>query len=282
MPKFEFLRLSLSIPTIGDLIKEDQRKQPDQTRRDFLTCLFSRRQDFFYRGRQFTYMPFPDDLQGPDAFAAYIGKPVEDFVNEGPEHLFALTKQKHYKASFVAVDVSPTEQLVAFEKRDDVGSARPILEAMFEHYVQQRKGYSWHTDVEYLSSQLDFWKAAKEYQGRITELSFEFLPPNGLKGFEKFKNLDRLAKDQANGQSSTYSIKNKDAAISPKGDFVESAVEYASEGPGRIIMKEGRRILYNSKRSKKTKNAPESLMPRQGEGSKILGLIPFLFGKRDD
>ena len=158
-------------------------------------------------------------------------------VNSGPEKLFALTKTNHYKAAFLAVDVSEDQQVVSFEKRQDVGSSQRILQAMLEEMVRERKGFSWHTDVEYISSEKDFWLAAKEYRGRITELSFEFYPPNGLKGFEKFKEFDRLAKQQANGQSSEYSIKNPNGTVLPEGAFVESAVEYAAEGPGRITLK---------------------------------------------
>jgi len=282
MPVFQFLRLSLSIPTIGDLAKEDHRSEPDATRREYLTEAFSHRRDFFYSGRLYTFVPCHAEIQGPTIYSGFIGKPVVEMVNSGPEQLFALTKSRHYKAAFLAIDVSEDQQVVAFEKRQDVGSAHRILRAMLETVVRERKGFSWHTDVEYLSSEQDFWLAAKEYRGRITELSFEFYPPNGLKGFEKFKEFDRLAKMQANGQSSEYSIKNPDGAVAPEGDFVESAVEYAAEGPGKITLREGRKTLFSSRQAKKTKDVPETIMPRQSEQSKILGLIVWLFGKKDE
>lgn len=281
MPVFEFLRLSLSIPTIGDLAKEDKREQPDISRREYLTEAFSHRRDFFYSGRQYTFVPCPNETQGPNIFSGFVGKPVVEMVNSGPEELFALTKAKHYKAAFLAIDVSEDQQIVSFEKRQDVGSAQRILQAMLEAVVRTRKGFSWHTDVEYISSEQDFWLAAKEYRGRITELSFEFYPPNGLRGFEKFKEFDRIAKQQANGQSSEYSIKNTNGAVLPEGPFVESAVEYAVEGAGRITIKEGRRTLFSSKQARKTKDAPEIIMPRHSEKSKILGLIGWLFEKRN-
>ena len=282
MPIFQFLRLSLSVPTIGDLAKEKHRSEPDVSRRDYLTAVFSRRHDFFYSGRQYTFMPCPDETQGPNIYSGFIGKPVVEMVNAGPEQLFALTKSKYYKASFLAIDVSEDQQVIAFEKRQDVGAAQRIIQSMLDEVVRKRKGFSWHTDVEYISSEQDFWIAAKEYHGRITELSFEFYPPNGLKGFEKFKEFDRIAKQQANGQSSEYSIKNPDGAVVvQEGGFVKSAVEYAAEGPGKITLKEGRKTLFSSRQAKKTKDVPETIMPRQSEQTKILGLIAWLFGKKD-
>lgn len=282
MPTFEYLQLSLSVPTIGALAEDGERHEPEVDRQAYLTEVFSLRRDFFYSGRQYTYVPAPPDVQGPDVYAGYIGKPVEELVNAGPDELFALTKSKHYKASFVVVDVQAERQVVAFERRQDVGSAHRILEALFESVVRERKGFSWHTDIEYKSSEKDFWHAAEEYRGRITELTFEFYPPNGLLGFDKFKEFDRIAKHQANGQSSEYSIKNPDGAVRPEGEFVESAAEYAAEGPGKITMKEGRKTLFSSRQAKRTKDAPEGLMPRQSEPAKILGLITFLFGKEKD
>ncbi len=283
MPTFEFLRLSLSVPTIGDLTKDYDRQEPDITRKEFLTKAFSERLDFFYKKKMYSYVPIPIKINRQDTFAGFIGKPVEELVNDGPDNFFALTPSNHYNAAFLAIDVSESRQIIAFEKGHDVGSPHSIISAMLEHYVKKRKGVSWYSDVEYISLEENFWQAAKKYRGQITELSFEFYPPNGLEGFDDFKKFDRAAKQQANGKSSEYSIKNPDGGVTPEGGFVEDAVEYASEGPGKITMKKGNRTLFNSRNAKRTKDVPESIMPRQGEGErfKILELLEWLFGKKD-
>ena len=284
MPTFEFLRLSLSVPTIGDLAKDYDRQEPDLTRKEFLAEVFSKRHDFFYSGRLYTYMPFPIKIAGQDTFAGFIGKPVEELVNDGPDNFFALTPSNHYKAAFLAADISERRQIIAFERGHDIGSSHRIISSMIEHYVKERKGFSWYSDVEYMSLEESFWHAAKKYRGQITELSFEFYPPNGLEGFDEFKKFDRLAKQQANGKSSEYSIKNPDGSVAPEGEFVEDAVEYASEGPGKITMKRGNKTLFNSRDAKRTKDVPESIMPRQGEGErfKILELLTYLFSDKND
>lgn len=278
MAKFEFLRLSLSVPVIGDLARQGVRYEPDLSRTEYLREFFSQRRDFFYYGRVFTFVPSPAETLGPDIYSGYVGRQITEIVNAGPDELFALTKQNHYKASFVAVNIRADQQLVAFEKKVEVGSSLNILKEMFSSYVRARKSHSWHTDIEYVSSSDEFWDAARKYKGRITELSFEFFPPNGLSGFDRFKEFDRLAKSQTNGQSSQYSLKNRDGNIVPEGEFVESAVAYAAEGPGNIQMKDGRNIIFSSRQAKKIIEAPEPIMPRQGEPSKILGLVHWLFG----
>ncbi len=282
MSAFELLRFSLSIPTIGDLNIQENREEPDLDRQAFLNEVFSERIDFFYYGRQLTFFPFKDIDLGENRYAGIIGNPVQELVHLGPDDAFALASSKHYKIAYLYFDAAPEKQIAAFEKRNEIGAAHKVLRAMIEEFVRLRKGYSWHVDIEYLSSKQDFWEAAKKYKGQITKLSFEFYPPNGLNGFDKFKEFDRLAKDQANGQSSEYSITNKEGGVDPAGDFVESAVEYASEGPGRITMKSGRKTLYSSRAAKRVVEVVESLMPRNNEHAKILGLFDLLFGRRDD
>ncbi len=282
LPKFEFLRLSLSVPTLGALAIDGERREPETTRREFLELIFKNKIEFFYQGKLFTYAPSPNDIQGPDKFSGFVGKPVEELVSEGPEKLFALTRSKNWKASFLTIDVRPDQQVIAFERRNDVGSPHRIVEALIDHFVRQLQQTSWHVDLEYMSSPKDFWKAVDEYKGHITEVSFEFHPANGLKGFETFKKFDKLAKQQANAEKSTYALKNESGAVIPKGEFVEEAVEYASEGGGGTKLKDGRKTLFSSKSAKKVTDVPETLMPRQGEPSKILGLIAYLFGKTDD
>ncbi len=280
MATFQFLRLSLSVPPLGPLASDEERVEPKISREAFLRKLFSSRFDFFHRGKLFSYAPSPSNKPEDVLFAGFIGKQVEEAVQSGPESLFAVTKNKNWKASFVAVDVRPEEQVIAFEKRHDVGSSQSIFESLFDAYIREQKSTVWHVDVEYVQRTEEFWHAAKKFQGSITELLFEFHPPNGLRGFESFKKLDRVAKQQTNGESSTYAVRNKGGAINPKGEFVESAAEYATEGAGSIKLKAGRKTIYDSRKSKRELDAPEGLMPRQGETSKILGLIAYLFKRK--
>lgn len=231
----------------------------------------------------YSYVPIPTKINRQDSFAGFIGKPVEESVNAGPEQLFALTKSKHYKASFVAIDVAEDQQMIAFEKRHDVGNSRNIIDAMLHSYIRDIKGFSWHSDVEYLSSKKDFWRAAKEHRGQITELSFEFYPPNGLAGKKAIKDFNTMVKEKTNSQTTKYSFKNPDGNVFPDGDFVEGAVEYASEGPGRITMKKGNKTLFNSRQGRQVKEVDESVVPRTGDSDrlKFLEFFDWLFGKKD-
>ncbi len=283
MPAFEFLRLSLSVPTIGDLDKDYDSQESDMNRKKFLTEAFSKRHDFFYRKNKYTYVPLQIENSRKNTFAGFIGKPVEKYVNAGPDQLFAPTKSKHYKAAFLAIDVAKDQQVITFEKRGDVGEAHGIIKTMLDSYAKEHRGGAWHSEVEYISLKEEFWRAAKEYQGQITELSFEFHPPNGLKAEKALAELNKMAKDQVNSQATTVSFKNKDGGINPEGDFVETAVKYTSEGAGKIRMKDGRKAVFSSEKKRKTKNVSKSMIPGHSndDKSKILELFELLFGKKD-
>ncbi len=284
MPIFEFLRLSLSERPISNTDKKYPKPEPDVPRQAFLTEVFSKRHDFIYRKNKYTYMPFPIENQQKNILAGLIGKPVEELVNAGPDQFFALTKSKGYKAAFLAIDTAKEQQVIAFVKRNDVGNAQAIISTMLKNYVKDRKGVSWHSDVEYISLKESFWSAVEEHEGEITELSFEFYPPNGLQSNEAFKilkALNKVAKEEINSNANKFSFKNDDGSINAKGDFVKSAAEYASEGAGKIMMKKGNRALFNSRQAKLTKYISKSLMPMDGDKkSKILELLNQLFGKK--
>jgi len=274
------LRFSLSKPAIGPLLEGAGGREPSLSREDFLRVLFNKKIEFFHSGKLFTYAPSPTNEAGDLRLSGYIGKQIEQEFQAGPDQLFAVTTEKHWKASFVAIDVSGDQQLMFFEKRGDVGKAQAILFSLIEQFIREFKGSAWHIDVEYLTEEESFWHAVKEHRGEITEVIFEFVPPNVLRGYDRVKELDRLITEGSNSDSSAYVLKNKDGELDPKGEFVEGAVEYSSEGAGAIKLKSGRKVIYNSKKNRRTEQAPEEIMPRGGEKAKILGLIAKLFGKK--
>lgn len=280
MAVFELLRLSLSIPTVGPLVSDYQTGEPKISRENFLRGLFGQKREFFHSGKLFTFAPSPTNSGKDKKLSGFVGKQVEQEFQSGPDMLFAITKEKHWRAAFIAIDISEDSQLLYFEKRGDVGKAQAIIMSFVEQYIRDFKGFAWHIDAEYLTVEESFWAAVSEHRGEITEAIFEFVPPNVVRGYDKLKELDRMLKQGSNSDSSAYVLKNKDGALDPKGEFVEGAVKYSSEGVGSIKLKKGRSVLFNSKKNRRSESVAEDLMPREGEGAKILGLIAALFGKK--
>ncbi|SFQ60809.1 hypothetical protein [Donghicola eburneus] len=282
MPKFEAIRLSLSVPTIGNLAKDRKDREPKLSRQEFLLEAFSRRIDFFYAGSLYHYVPGPKETQIVSIISGFIGKSVSETVASGPDELFAQTRTKRYKASFISVDIAPDKQIILFEKRSDVGNSRNILDQLFAQFIRERRSLSWHVDLEFMSRAVDFWKLAKKHEGNITEISFEFLPPNGLKAemaLDKLKQVDRVAKQTTNAEISEYSLKNKAGQLRPQGRFISDAIDYIEKGGGKATMKNGRHTIYSSHDERVIIPSPETLMPRQAEPTKIMGIADWLWKK---
>lgn len=279
MAEFEFFRLSLSVPTLGPLLEGEDRQEPSLSRQEFLSTIFSIRRDFPHRGRMYVYAPTPKDAHQDNKIGGIIGKQVEQVVNSGPESLFAPEILSHWRIAYLGIDLKSDRQIVAFEVKNEIGSGTSLVQSLVESYVaSDRSKIHWHVDINPIVEESEFWEAVKELKGTIKELTFNFVPPNGITGFESFKEFDKLAKRQANASSSAYTLKNEDAALMPSGETVESAAEYTSEGGGEIIIRgERRKILYRSGSRKRLKAIPESLMPRLGEIAKMLGLLDLLF-----
>lgn len=275
MATFEFLRLSLSVPVIGPLDNTEE-TEPIVSRQEYLMEIFGERHDFYHRQSLFSFVPAMTDTLPDGVLAGFIGRQIKGHENAGPESFFALIPHKAWKAAFITIDTNKGEQVISMERRHDVGASHSILDNFFNSKLRDRKAFSWHIDTEYITGTEAFWSAVEKHRGCITELAFTFYPPNGLKGFDKFKEFDRLAKQQTNSEKSDYTLKNSSGGVDPKGEFVEGALEYASEGAGQVVMKSGRKKIYSSRNSKKTDEIPESLMPRQGEDVKVSGVVENL------
>jgi hypothetical protein len=279
MAVFEFLRLSLSVPKLLPL---DGTKHPDPTedRQSYINYIFGEPHEFFFRRSLFSYVPARSMAMPKGIVAGFIGRRTETLKAQGPEHLFALAPSKEWNAAFLVVDTRPDQQVVAIEKKHDVGASHSVLEHLADSKLKQYRKTAWHVDIEYISNAEDFFEVAKKYLGQITELSFTFHPPNGLRGWDEFKELDRIGKQQTNAEKSEYAFKNKSGGIVPEGEFVNNALEYASEGAGVTKLKAGKRTVYNSRQHKETVEVSEGMMPRDGEEIKVAGTAEHVLASR--
>lgn len=279
MPVFDLLRFSLSAPVKGPLLNEIDGQDPKISRQDFLRYIFGDRCEFVHSGNVFVFTPSPTNADDDPMMSGYIGRKIERSVQSGPENLHALITSNSWAASFLAMDSRPSEQTLYFEQRSDVGSAKAVLMSLVAERIGQFKGTSWVVDIEHKVRVADFWKAVEKFKGSINQIDFEFVPANGLEGYDKIKDLHRHLTEPSNADQSSISLKNSKGELDPKGDYVEGALRYASEGAGRTKIKSGKKVIFTSEEGKVTKDAPESIMPRDAEKSKILGLISFLFGR---
>jgi hypothetical protein len=278
--KFDALRITLAVPPKGPLFPETEVSEPKVSRTDFLRAIFSQQTDFFYRGKLFTYVPSPVHRKDDKVLSGFVGKQLTVEENQGPETLFAKIEAKKWRAAFLAVDTSDDEQLLYFQRRPDVGSAERIASQLFS---ERRKdfSFSWDVHIHHLQEERDFWVAASQNQGNLTEIEFILYPPNVLRGFDKIKKLQEEINKDVNGDEGSLAFRNADGNLNVDNEFVKDAVKYTTNGGGAAVLKSGRKKVFDSRRTKKIKEVPEEIMPEHAEQSKILGLIDYLFGRKN-
>lgn len=269
MPTFEYLRVSLA-PGQRSLF------DADMTRQEFLKEAFGRRWDFTYRKRLYTYDPITID-DGP--VGGVVGREIAELHNAGPDTHWEIIEQKHWPIAYLTLDIGEREQIAAFQHHGKVGAPRGLLESLLEHITKTAEFASWRPAVEFVSSSADFWKAAEAYTGKITSLSFSFLPPNMLRAKEAIDDLVRAASDEANSTETEIKMNNPDGNLVPSGTLVEASVSTATQGGGEVTMKSGKKIIYSSSKNRKTKEIDGDDVPKPSSLEQVRGLFRRLLAK---
>lgn len=259
MATFEYLRISLARGQASLF-------EPELTRQDFLREVFTRRWDFTYRKRVYTYDPLPDT---GDYVGGVIGREIAELRNAGPDTHWQLIEQRHWPIAYLTIDIGEKEQVAALQNHGKVGSPRGLLESLLEHATKTERYASWRPAVEFVSSAADFWKAASSHVGSITSLSFSFLPPNMLGAKEAIDDLVRAAAEEANSEETELRLKNSDGNLNPSGPLVEASVSTATQGGGEVTMKAGKKTIYSSSKNRKTKEIENDDIPKPSNIEKV-------------
>lgn len=269
MPTFEYLRISLAKPPPNLF-------NPEITRQDFLRRVFSRRWDFTYRRRIYTYDPLPDT---GEYVGGVIGREIAELRNEGPDSHWNLIEQKHWPIAYLCLDLGEREQIAALQNHQRVGSPFGLLKSLLEHATKSDDFAFWRPNVEYISSASDFWVAAKHYAGKITSLSFIFVPPNMLGAKEAIDNLVKAASEEAFSEETELKLKNLEGNLIPAGTLVEASVSTATSGGGEVTMKSGKKIIYSSSANRQTKEIDSDEIPKPSSVEQIRDFFRRLMAK---
>lgn len=269
MPVFEYLRVSLAKgpPSLFDV---------EQTRQEFLREVFSQRWDFTHRKRVYTYDPIPET---GEFIGGIVGREIAEFRNDGPDTHWSLIEQKHWPIAYLSVDLGEREQIAAVQHHSRVGSPRGLLESLLEHVVKQEQYARWKPSIEYISKAADFWKAAESFAGRITSLSFTFVPPNMLGAKQAIDDLVRAASDEANSEETELKLKNPSGHLFASGDLVEASVSTATAGGGEVVMKAGKAVIFSSAKNRMTKDIDAEEIPAPSNIDQVRAFFRRLLAK---
>jgi hypothetical protein len=255
--KFELFRLSALLRQQVDAFGET-----GQNREGYLRSVFMDRWQFTFYGSEFHYVPDADQLR-PDIILGRIGRVITSPENMPPDKGLADTIHEGWRA--VAVLVDPTEhsdgQKVAVGVNDRVGNAGGLIAGVVNAINEKLATTEWDIEVEPIPDTDSFWQYARENEGEITSLTFEFVPPNMFGGTDDLsEELRDFRKDGA--ETVTLKLKTKET-IKTNTKRTKEAVDYISKAGGKIRARSKKGPSFSS--TKKTASTCISPPDQSGE-----------------
>lgn len=270
--RFELFRLSLL-----------QRSQLDafevrRTREEYLRAVFADRWSFEFYGNEFHYVP-DEEQPRSDVILARIGRELITTENLPPDEGFADTLHQGWKA--VAVIIDPREhqdgQKIAIAINSRVGRAQRLIAGIVGTINDKLPNTDWHIEVEPIPDTESFWHYARKHEGEITNLTFEFVPPNMFGGSDDLSEELRQFRREEHAEKVTLILKAKEGldAITKR---TKEAVEYISKAGGTIRARAKRGRAFSSSRKTATTKIDEPDMPNETKASALARLADRILG----
>ncbi|MXP42533.1 hypothetical protein GRI75_12870 [Altererythrobacter soli] len=270
--RFELFRLSLL-----------QRQQIDafearRTREEYLRAVFLDRWVFEYYGNEFHYVP---DEQQPrsDVILARIGRKLTTTENLPPDEGFADTLHQGWKALAVLID--PREhrdgQKAAVALNERVGSPQRLIAEVVRTINSKLPNTDWHIEVEPIPDTESFWQYARKHEGEITNLAFEFVPPNMFGGSDDLSEELRQFRKAEHAEKVTLILKAQEGldAVTKR---TKEAVDYISKAGGTIRARSKRGRAFSSTRKTATTRIDEPDVPEETKASALARLASRILG----
>lgn len=185
-----------------------------------------------------------------------LGRQTEAQLSGPPSTGFESITQEEWPHVLVIINISATQplgQTIAVQKDGNVFKA-PLnaLRSLADEMVAKNhllEGYE--LILNSVSTKASFWEIIRTRTGRIQKLTFDLAAPNFLGLDDEISDSMKKLKSHYNATKATIAIENPEGSLLvPKEDqFVQQAVNYATEGAGDIKLKVQDEGTINAKRN---------------------------------
>lgn len=220
---------------------------PEPNRQEFLSEVFSTPRKFEHYGVDFYFQPDPT-MSAPDGLLGRIGRQVVIGESMPPSEGFGDATHLGWKTCILAVDPGdhPDGQKASIELNPVVGKPAGVMRSLVKSINESVLDPPYLIEVEPIVDAGDFWAFADENVGEITNLTFEFIVPNGLWSADtNIKEELRVAREKTGAQKVVTTFKSEEG-INTNSDAVHEAVDYAVSGSGEIRARTRRGKRFNS------------------------------------
>lgn len=267
--RFELFRLSLLVNPQSDLLKKSAELP---TREEYLREIFLSTQRYAGRKNPYVYVPAPVKFQKDNVIIGRIGRTVKSSEHLPPEEGMEETVRDTWQGSIIVLD--PTQhsdgQKIAVEVDIRVGKPPMLLTNILDYFNNLKQNSPpYLIQFKPIFNDRTFWEFAERYKGRITSISFDFIPPNmvGLSGSGGSIADDlRTYRREANATRVGLQLKSK-TSINTDSQLVRDAVDFSSGGAADFVAKTKDGAVYQS-RSQNVTSRLEIDGEFEGQGTK--------------
>lgn len=244
-------------------------KEP-QTRQSFLRENLSRSFEFSYWGEQIIRYEFTQE--DDEVISGAVCKWVSEDQEADPSDPFAKSEGGRWlKASFF-FNIEDHQQVFGIEHHKRVGAPSAILAGIARYINERTDEHPYHIEVSEINEKGSFRKAVGEYPNPVTTLSFRFVVPNPPNVEEETREALKKLGKSTGAEEATETLKSS-KGLEVDSDYVNDAVEYIEDGGGRVVAKNGKNIIFDSKNRVRTETPPEAAKPK---GQPITGLASMV------
>lgn len=278
VPRFELMRVSLA-PAEGppDLLVGADGSAPRLTRAEYLARAFGKRRTFLHQGKSYVFDPY----EMPKGYAGgYFSRENVFHGRAGPDEHYREKLMPSWELALAIIDLAQDSQVISVEFNNKVASPRPMLESFFKSLRPSEGFHSYRIDIRYLTNEETYWEVVSEYEGRITQIVFTFVPPNAFESKKEVAEFLQTATAQSHSDRSKHVYESQAGRIDPRAPLLAASAEVAMEGGGEATIRSGRKTVFTSSRARAGVDIDPTEMPTPDDSFPLMNLLRRLFGLR--
>lgn len=258
---YALFRISLVPRRQGSLFGEaPERAEPENEaslKADWVRLLFSEPSEVRHYGNTLYLVP---RFNLTDFVGGYISKRTNVRIRPSPMPDSDTEAVADYPRAnyFLSMSRDESSQVIALERKRLVGQPVAVIRALEEHFNDRvLMDTNYEAVILPIAAKGDYETAAREYEGRITEVSFLFVVPNIDFMWTELRDYLAEARDKEGAQEVEHAVRNRDGNVNAKADRLTTFARLAERGFGRALIKSFKKIVYRSDDRVQTVDIPE-------------------------
>ena len=185
-----------------------------------------------------------------------------------------------WKAAVVVIDPTHHDdgQKVAVGEDAMVGSPPGLIQALVATINEACPHTAYDIEVEPIVSAQSFWQFANRHKGQITNVTFEFVPPNMFGGSNNLSEELRQFRKKENAEKVVVRLISSEG-IDTDTDRTKESVDYIVKGTGRISAKTKSGLRFNSTNKVATTMIDAKEMPDEPTLTRLSRLVTRILGR---